>query len=57
MLGAETYLYVTVGGAISMTARVDPTVSISKVGDTVNVAVDGNRVHLFDKETELVILS
>ncbi len=51
MLGAETYLYVTVGGALSMTARVDPTVSISKVGDTVNVAVDGNRVHLFDKET------
>ncbi len=57
MLGAETYLYVTVGGALSMTARVDPTVSKSQVGDTVNVAVDGNRVHLFDKETELVILS
>lgn len=57
MLGAETYLYVTVAGSMSITARVDPTVSHSKVGETVSMAVDGNRVHLFDKETELVILS
>ncbi|MDD4745301.1 MAG: sn-glycerol-3-phosphate ABC transporter ATP-binding protein UgpC [Eubacteriales bacterium] len=57
MLGAETYLYVTVAGVTSMIARVEPTVSNSKVGDIAKLAVDGNRVHLFDKETELVILS
>ena len=57
MLGAETYLYVTVAGITNMIARVEPTVSNSKVGDVAKLAVDGNRVHLFDKETELVILS
>ena len=57
MLGAETYLYVTVAGVLNMTARVDPTVSHSKVGEISSLAVDGNRVHLFDKDTELVILS
>jgi multiple sugar transport system ATP-binding protein len=57
MLGAETYLYVTVAGIINMTARVDPTISHSRVGEISSLAVDGNRVHLFDKETELVILS
>lgn len=57
MLGAETYLYVTVAGSISMIARVEPTVSVSKVGDVAKLAVDGNRVHLFDRETEKVIIS
>ncbi len=57
MLGAETYLYITVAGSNNMISRVDPTVSHSKVGDDVTLAVDGNRVHLFDKETELVIMS
>lgn len=57
MLGAETYLYVTVAGTYSIIARVDPTISTSKVGDVTQLAVDGNRVHLFDRETEKVILS
>jgi multiple sugar transport system ATP-binding protein len=57
MLGAETYLYVTVAGIMTMTARVDPTVSHSKVGEVSSLAVDGNRVHLFDKDTEQVIHS
>jgi len=57
MLGAETYLYITLAGVTNMIARVDPTVSRSKVGDVVTLAIDGNRVHLFDKETELVIMS
>ncbi|MDD2578610.1 MAG: sn-glycerol-3-phosphate ABC transporter ATP-binding protein UgpC [Eubacteriales bacterium] len=57
MLGAETYLYVTVAGTLSIIARVDPTISTSKVGDVTQLAVDGNRVHLFDRETEKVILS
>ncbi len=57
MLGAETYLYLTVADVVTLTARVDPTVSHSKVGEVTTLAIDGNRVHLFDKETELVILS
>ncbi len=57
MLGAETYLYVTVSGSTTMIARVDPTISVSKVGEVSQLAVDGRRVHLFDKETEKVILS
>ncbi len=57
MLGAETYLYVTVANTLTLTARVDPTVSHSKVGEVSTLAIDGNRVHLFDKETELVIHS
>jgi multiple sugar transport system ATP-binding protein len=57
MLGAETYLYVTVANVLTLTARVDPTVSHSKVGEVSALAIDGNRVHLFDKETERVILS
>ena len=56
MLGAETYLYLSVAG-LNLTARVDPTVSHSKVGDEVQVAVDKTRVALFDKETEVAIIS
>jgi len=57
MLGAETYLYVTVANENNLIARVDPTISRSKVGDIAALAIDGNRIHLFDKETELVIQS
>lgn len=57
LLGAETYLYVTVNGALPLTARVDPTTSQSKVGEVVSLAIDTNRVHLFDKETEQSIIS
>ncbi len=57
LLGAETYLYVTVNGALPLTARVDPTTSQSKVGEIVSLAIDTNRVHLFDKETEQSIVS
>jgi len=57
LLGAETYLYVTVNGALPLTARVDPTTSKSRVGEVVTLAIDTNRVHLFDKETEQSIVS
>jgi multiple sugar transport system ATP-binding protein len=57
MLGAETYLYVTVNSELTLTARVDPTVSHSKAGEVSITGIDGSRVHLFDKETEKVILS
>jgi len=57
LLGAETYLYLTVNGSLPLTARVDPTTSKSRVGQTVQLAIDTNRVHLFDKETEQSIIS
>ncbi|HOO60943.1 MAG TPA: TOBE domain-containing protein, partial [Bacillota bacterium] len=57
MLGAETYLYVTVNGSLPLTARVDPTTSQSRVGEVVDLAVDANRIHLFDKDTEQSIIS
>ena len=52
MLGAETNVYVTVGGDISLTCRVNPVTSTSKVGQQIPLAIDLNRVHVFDKETE-----
>ena len=57
MLGAETYLYVTVNGSLPLTCRVDPTTSQSSVGQVVDLAIDANRVHIFDKDTEQSIIS
>ena len=53
LLGAEVYLYFDVEG-FPVTARVDPRTS-ARSGDTVKFALDMEKVHLFDKETELVI--
>ncbi len=57
MLGAETYLYVTVGGEINLTARVDSSYSHSQVGETPVIGLDADRIHLFDKETENAIVT
>ncbi|MBQ4526637.1 MAG: sn-glycerol-3-phosphate ABC transporter ATP-binding protein UgpC [Clostridia bacterium] len=54
-MGAETYLYLTVAD-YNFTARVDPR-STASVGDTIRVGVDVNKIHLFDKETEVAILN
>ncbi|MEF9945357.1 MAG: sn-glycerol-3-phosphate ABC transporter ATP-binding protein UgpC [Lachnospiraceae bacterium] len=53
MLGAEVYLYFDYEGS-SMTARVDPRTT-ARTGDTVKFAFDAEKIHLFDKETELSI--
>ena len=53
MLGAEGLLYFDFAGA-GMIARVDPRTS-ARDGDVVKVAFDATRVHVFDKETEMVI--
>jgi len=53
LLGAEVYLYLSIVGQ-PITARVDPR-SKAKVGDTIKVALDGNQIHVFDKETETII--
>ena len=53
LMGAEIYLYVNIGG-IPITARVEPT-STAKPGDTIEIAFDLEKLHLFDKETEMTI--
>ncbi|MDR1571821.1 MAG: sn-glycerol-3-phosphate ABC transporter ATP-binding protein UgpC [Clostridiales Family XIII bacterium] len=53
-MGSEVYLYLDYGGR-RLTARVAPTTK-SKAGDSVRVAIDTRRIHLFDPETEMAIM-
>ena len=53
LLGAEVFLYFELAG-VSCTARVNPRTT-AKIGDTVKFALDLNKLHIFDKETEQVI--
>jgi len=39
---------------VSCTARVDPRTK-TRSGDTIKIAIDTNRIHLFDKDTEKTI--
>lgn len=55
MLGAETFLYITCEG-ISLTARVSPRCT-ARPGDTVRLAIDPNKIHLFDKDDEHALLN
>lgn len=50
MLGAETFLYISCEG-IPLTARVSPRCT-ARPGDTVKLAIDPNKVHLFDPSDE-----
>jgi len=54
MMGAETFLYFQVG-EIQFTARVNPRTT-TKLGDDIKIALDANKIHLFDKDTEEVII-
>jgi len=53
MMGAETFLYLNCEG-IPLVARVSPRTT-TKMQDVIKVALDPNRIHLFDKETEKAI--
>ncbi|MBF1107542.1 MAG: sn-glycerol-3-phosphate ABC transporter ATP-binding protein UgpC [Solobacterium sp.] len=53
LLGAEIFLYFDVEGK-QMIARVNPNTALTK-GDVAKFALDMNKAHLFDKETEQVI--
>ncbi len=55
MMGAETYLYLNCQG-IPLTARVDPR-STARPQDNIKVAIDPNKIHIFDKETEKTIVN
>jgi multiple sugar transport system ATP-binding protein len=53
LLGAEVYLYFDLAGA-QMTARVNPRTTL-RTGDDAVFALDMEKIHIFDKETELTI--
>ncbi len=55
MMGAETYLYLKIAGK-PFVARVNQR-STAKLGDKIDVVFDTNKIHLFDKETELTIIN
>ena len=53
LLGAEVFLYFDIEGA-NFTARVNPRTT-ARTGDVVKFALDVEKIHVFDKETELTI--
>ena len=57
LMGSETYLYLsTTGKEGNIVARVDPRTT-SRAGNKIKIALDINRLHFFDKETEKTILN
>ena len=57
MLGSETYLYVkTSGKDENVICRVDPRTT-SRGGDKIKVCFDVERLHFFDKDTEVTLLN
>ena len=54
LMGAEIYLYL-ITGEQKLIARVSSR-SRARAGDTIKVALDVSRIHLFDKDTERAIL-
>ena len=55
MLGSEVLLYFDVDDT-SFTAKVNPRTT-ARPGDAVKLALDLEKIHIFDKDTELVILN
>ncbi len=53
LLGAEVYLYFEIEGT-QLTARVNPRTT-SRAGDRVKIALDMEKAHIFDKDTEQII--
>ncbi|MFA6309550.1 MAG: sn-glycerol-3-phosphate ABC transporter ATP-binding protein UgpC [Clostridia bacterium] len=54
-LGSETYLYLLIDGN-NFTARVNPRTTARPL-DQIKVALDSTKIHVFDKETERVIVN
>ena len=53
MLGAEVFLYFDIE-QFNCTARVNPRTT-ARPGDTISMAIDTSKLHLFDKDTQQVI--
>lgn len=57
MLGAETLLYLTVTGSKNnVISKVNPRFK-TVVGDKIKIALDPNRIHIFDRETEQTLIN
>jgi multiple sugar transport system ATP-binding protein len=54
LMGAETYIYLSKGKS-NITARVSGS-SMAKAGDRIKVTLNTNKIHMFDKDTEMTIL-
>ncbi len=54
LMGSEIYLYLAVGET-NLTARVSAR-STSRAGDTIKIALETSRMHIFDKDTEKCIV-
>ena len=54
LLGAEVYLYFDID-EVNCTARVNPRTT-ARPGDTIKLGIDMTKLHIFDKDTEQVIL-
>jgi len=55
MMGSETYLYLTIAGT-QFTARVSQN-STAQINETIEVGFEANKIHIFDKDTEITILN
>ena len=55
-MGSENFVYFTVGGK-PFTSRMDPRSNDIQPGQTIQVAVDTDHIHLFDPKTELALVS
>ena len=53
MLGAEVFLYFAID-QFEMTVRVNPRTT-ARPGDTIKIAIDVSKIHIFDKDTEKTI--
>lgn len=54
LMGAETYIYLSKGKS-NIIARVNGS-SNAKTGDSLKIALDTNKIHVFDKETENTVI-
>jgi len=54
LLGAEVFLYFSIDETYDITARVNPRTT-ARPDDTLKIAFDMSKLHVFDKETEQVI--
>ena len=55
LLGAEVFLYFDIEDT-NCTARVNPRTT-ARPGDTIKLALDLSKIHVFDKETEQVVVN
>ena len=55
LMGATTHLYLNIENS-NFTAIVNPRTT-AQPGDTIKIALEGNKIHLFDKETEKTIMN